>query len=133
MQIRLRRGDLARLRTQLLCLPLTEGEGLHAPFTALDRACGGVIGAALRAGDFTGKLGTQVTLYNPKPAGPRRVVLLGAGKQADLDLERIRQVASRAVGRAVELQARDAAVLFPQPHAAGDAAVAQALTEGCLL
>ncbi len=133
MQIRLRRSDLARLRVPVLCVPLHEGEALRGPLSALDKACGGVLGAVLRAGDFRGKPGTQVTLYNPKTTGPRRIVLLGAGKESDIDLERIRQVAARAVARAGELQARELGLLFPAPRPLGDAAMAQALTEGSLL
>src|SRR5512145_1453331 len=128
MRVRLRRGDLTRLRTPLLCVPMHEGETLRGPLAALDKACGGILTAVLRAGDWSGKPGTHVTIYNPKPAGPRRILLLGVGKETDLDLERIRQVAARAVVRASELQAREVAILFPTPRTFGDAAMAQALT-----
>jgi leucyl aminopeptidase len=133
MQIHIRRGHLARLRVPLLCVPLHEGERLQPDLVALDKSCGGAIGAVLRARDFRGKLGTQVTLYNTKPAGPRRIVLLGAGKQSELDLERMRQVAARAVVRAGELGVTAPALLFPAPREAGDAAMAQALAEGGVL
>lgn len=133
MRIRLRRGDLPRLRTPLLCVPMYEGETLRGALAALDRACGGILAAVMRAGDWSGKPGTHVTLYNPKPSGPRRILLLGVGKEPDLDLERIRQVAARAVVRAGELQAREVAILFPAPQRLGDRPMAQALTEGSLL
>ncbi len=133
MQIHIRKANLARLRAPLLCVPLHEGERLQEALVGLDKACGGSIGAVLRAGDFRGKLGTQVTLYNTNPTGPRRLVLLGAGKEQDLDLERMRQVAARAMARAGELGVPSVALLFPSPRGVGDAAIAQALSEGGLL
>lgn len=134
MQVQFKRGALERLRVPLLCVPLHEGEKLRdAGLTQLDRACGGQLSAALRTGDFAGKLWSQVTLYNPKPSGPRRVLLLGVGPTQSLDLERVRQAAARAVQKAGEVRAREVAILFPGAGAWDDASIAQALTEGSVL
>ena len=134
MQMQFKRGSLARLRTALCAVPLFEGESTRSGALAdLDEACGGQISAAMRSGDFSGKLYTQVTLYNPNAAGPRRVLLLGAGKPEQADLERVRQVGARAVKRAQDLHVDDLTLLFPQ-RVPGDArSVAQALAEGCAL
>ncbi|MFQ5601565.1 MAG: M17 family metallopeptidase, partial [Candidatus Krumholzibacteriia bacterium] len=122
------------MRSHLFCLPLFEGEGVKkGPLGELDAACGGLLSAVLRCGDFAGKLWSEVTLYNPSSSGPRRIMLLGVGKEGDLDLERMRQAASRAVKRAVELRATDAGILFPASSSYGDRNIAQALTEGSLL
>jgi leucyl aminopeptidase len=99
----------------------------------LDKACGGQISAATRAGDFSGKLWSQVTLYNSKPAGPRRIQLLGVGKAGSIDLERMRQAAARAVAKAVELHALEVSILFPRSSTYDDGNVAQALAEGSVL
>jgi leucyl aminopeptidase len=134
MEVVYKRGAPARLRTPLLCVPLFEGESLRAgAMGELDAACGGALGALARSGDFSGRLWTQALLYNPNAGGPRRVLALGVGDRAHLDLERVRQAAARAVKRASDLGVDEFAILFPTrpPFAAQD--VAQALTEGTML
>ena len=111
-----------------------EGEKLRGGWLGeLDAACGGVIGAVSRSGDFTGRLGAQTLLYNPRPAGPRRILLLGAGDADSVDLERVRQTASRAVKRAIELNAGEMGIVFPARLRQDARTVAVALTEGCAL
>ena len=134
MQVQFKRGSLAALRTPLLCLPLMGGEEVRrGPLADLDRACGGQLGAAMRAGDFNGKLWSQVTLYNAKPSGPRRILLLGVGERAGLDLERMRQAAARAVAKTAEVRGPELALLFPETGRFSAEEVATALTEGCML
>ena len=89
MRVSFERGDLAALRTPLLCVPLFEGESFRGG--PLDQATGGVMGAVARSGDFTGKLGNQALVYNPREQGPQRILLVGVGRAEDLDLERVRQ------------------------------------------
>jgi leucyl aminopeptidase len=111
-----------------------EGEKIeHGPIAELDRTAGRIITAVLQVGDFKGRLWSDVTLYNPRPSGPRRILLLGVGAEKDLDLERIRQAAARAVQKTGQLGASSLALLFPMRTQLGAADVAQALAEGCLL
>ena len=134
MEVVFKRGAPARLRTALLCVPLFETESMRGGWIGqLDTACGGALGALARSGDFTGRLWTQALLYNPKAAGPRRVLVLGVGKSEQLDLERIRQAAARAVKRAGEVGVDNLTIVFPARASLPAAAVAQALTEGCTL
>src|SRR5262245_43329962 len=134
MQVGLKRGAPARARASFLCVPLFEGESLKNGWIGeLDAASGGVIAALARAGDFTGRLGTQSLLYNPEASGPKRIHLIGAGNPDQLDLERIRQTASRAVKRAAELNIQDVTILFPTRTSLPARDVAVALTEGCML
>src|SRR5262249_51794636 len=114
MRVGLKRGAPAKARASFLCVPLFEGESLKNGWIGdLDAASGGVVAALARAGDFTGRLGTQTLLYNPEASGPKRIHLIGAGNPDQLDLERIRQTASRAVKRAAELNLQDVTILFP--------------------
>ena len=125
------RAELAALRTPLLCVPLFEGESFQSG--PLDEATGGVLAAVARSGDFTGKLGSQALVYNPRDRGPHRVLLIGVGRAEDLDLERVRQTAARFTRRAMELQVTEAAILFPRRAKIEVQALAQALTEGLML
>jgi len=134
MEVKIKQGSPEAEHVPLLCLPLFEEEKLRSgPLAALDGACGGLLGAVARSGDFTGKLWSQLLLYNPNEAGPRRILLLGVGKSEQLDLERVRQGASRAVKRAGELGLSEITILFPTHSRLGTEALAQALTEGALL
>lgn len=131
MRVVFERADLAALRTPLLCVPLFEGESFrNGP---LDTATGGALAAVARSGDFTGKLGSQALIYNPRDQGPQRVLLLGVGRAEDLDLERVRQTAARLSRRALDLQVTDAAILFPRRSKIAVQDLAQALTEGLML
>ena len=134
MEVKLKQGNPAQQRVPLLCVPLFEGEKLRAePFKALDAACRGQLGAVERSGDFTGKLWSQTLLYNPSAAGPRRILLLGVGKDEQLDFERVRQAASRAVRRAGELGQTELTIVFPMRTSLGAEPIAQALAEGAVL
>jgi leucyl aminopeptidase len=134
MQVKFQRSSLARLRSPLVCVPLFEGESLRgASLHDLDGACGGLLAAVDRSGDFTGKLWSQVLLYNPQRSGPRRVLLLGVGRQEQLDLERVRQAACRAVKRAGDLGADELAMHFPARAELPAQDLAQALVEGAVL
>jgi leucyl aminopeptidase len=134
MQIGFKRGSLARDKSALLCVPVLEGESLKAgDLGELDAAVGGMLSALDRSGDFTGKYGSATLLYNPEPAGPRRVLVLGAGKADQLDLERVRQTASRAAKRASELGVGELDIQFPARTAFPVRDLAQALAEGSLL
>jgi len=134
MQIGFKRGSLVRGRTPLLCVPLLEGEALRGGVLGeLDAAVGGMLGALDRSGDFSGKYGSSVLLYNPAASGPRRVLVVGAGKADQLDLERVRQTASRAIKRASELGVAELDLQFPTRSVLPSGDLAQALTEGSLL
>lgn len=134
MQIGFKRGAPARLRLPLLCVPLVEGEKLRGGWLGeLDAACGGVLGAVARSGDFTGRLGSQTLIYNPRPGGPRRILLLGVGSAESVDLERVRQTAARAVKRGAELGADEIGIVFPARLRQDVRTLAVALTEGCAL
>jgi hypothetical protein len=134
MQIGFKRGSLVRGRTPLVCVPLLEGEALRGgALGELDAAAGGMLAALDRSGDFSGKYGSSVLLYNPAATGPRRILVLGAGKAELLDLERVRQTASRAVKRAAELGVGEIDLQFPARSALPIGDLAQALTEGSRL
>jgi len=89
-----------------------------ALWAAADAACGGAIGRAAEAGEFTGKKGQTCTILAPG-AGLRLVVLVGLGKveeHTERGMEEAGGLAAAAVGR--EAQAALAADGMPASHAA---------------
>src|SRR5262245_16030075 len=79
---------------------------LPARLAALDRALGGRIAAVLAAGDFRGKAGQSLCLYPDGGFAARRVLLVGTGEEAALDLEGLRRLAGSVVTQAASRQAK---------------------------
>jgi len=98
--VRLWTAALPEIDTDLLMVPLFEGEGLQGELQDIDGATGGVLGRAIASGEARGK--AYETLVTPV-AGWRasRVAIVGAGTRADFGTERLRRVATAAA-----LQAR---------------------------
>jgi leucyl aminopeptidase len=124
--------------TDLLALPMSTLGGKKArlaPRVAeVDRALGGQIAAVVANGDFSGKKGEALVLY---PAGrrmkARRVVLLGLGDAAQIDVDALRCIAGRAIGHASGRKVARVALVLPKSPLAGEAPGIQALAEGAVL
>lgn len=63
----------------------------------IDKATGGLLSAALRRGDFTGRLKQTVFLFNQQASGPRRIVLVGLGDAASYSEESARKAMASAL------------------------------------
>ena len=102
MQVNVVRGPSGQKDTPLLAGFLFEGQDvplLAAPGSVLARA------VARAAGDLRGRPGSGHLFHaDPGEAGPRRLLLLGAGNPASYDPEGIRRLAARAVRKASELR-----------------------------
>jgi leucyl aminopeptidase len=124
----------ADVDTDLLVLPLVEGESLLDDLPGLDEATAGAVQKALASREVQGK--AYEVFLTPLIRGWRagRIAIVGCGRASDYTLERLRRVAT-AAGLAAK-QRRVPRVAFM--HRAGgrnvDVADAlQAITEGLLL
>ena len=101
MRVTVVRGDPGQQETPLLAGFLFEGReapSLAAPGSVLARS------VARAAGDLRGCSGSAHLFHaDPDEAGPRRLLLLGAGSADGYDAEAVRRLAARAVRRASEL------------------------------
>ncbi len=135
MKVTLVRGTLAARASGITVLGLFEGtRTLDAAGTALDRACRGVIRAALASGDFRGRFLETLTLY-PTGAKARRVLLVGLGKVSDYSCHRARLAAAKAARVAREFAMRTLVLSAPGVGSCeiSPALAAQAAAEGVLL
>ncbi|MDH5759286.1 MAG: leucyl aminopeptidase [Gemmatimonadota bacterium] len=111
-------------------------QGTTEPSGVLAEVDGFLDGAATRllaSGDFTGRDADEALFYASGDAGPRRVLLLGMGKEAKVDAERIRRFAARAV-RGAEARGVTELAVFLEGHGRVEAAaLAQAAAEGAVL
>jgi leucyl aminopeptidase len=95
---------LDRVRAPLLAVVVGEAalKKLPAALLGLDSALNGELTRVLAAGDFTGK-SDQTVLFYPKK-GPKRVLLVGAGKAEEMSRSLVRRCAAVAARRATALK-----------------------------
>ncbi len=121
----------ADIDTELLAVPIFEGDDASADLPALDEATGGAFLRALHSQELRGKLYEQ--FVTPVTNGWRvgRIAFIGAGKRSDFSLERVRRLAAAA-----SLSARERRVQRFGWLNRGDLPVlkaVQAATEGIVL
>src|SRR5262245_54000843 len=136
MQVTVRNEALERIVTDAVALGILEGTRRPSGAArAVDRASGGAVTACLQQGDFSGKKDQVMVLYPRGRARAKRIILVGLGREGELDLERVRQAAGRAVGKARELGVSELATVVPGAGkgALDVEAAAQALVEGSVL
>lgn len=135
MEIRVKKGALAKERGEILVLSHYEGESHTEEVAAIDKAIGGKIREVIASEEFAGKfLQTMVLRTDGKIATPR-LLLLGLGKRADITLDRIRQGMGKAATQTREMGLGQ---LSTQLHGKGQLRVsahdlAEAMVEGALL
>jgi len=130
MRLRYVDADARTLDTPLLAVGVTEAADPASGLLAdLDGALGGAVLRALEAGDMKGKAGDETLLYGAG-GGPARVVLLGLGKAAKVDTEKVRRMAGRAVRTAERLRLESVAIALDPIDGVAREAVAQAAAEG---
>jgi leucyl aminopeptidase len=137
MDVTIESRSPAEVSADVLALPLASeglaGGRLPPRIAALDRAAGGRLSQALRAGDFEGKRG-QTLLVHPADGLPaRRLLLVGLGEAAKANAERCRDAAAIAVRDAQARRAARVALLVPNVRGMRAPAVVQALAEGAVL
>ncbi|HEX6927005.1 MAG TPA: leucyl aminopeptidase [Longimicrobiaceae bacterium] len=139
MKISVARTDVTAFETPLLAVMVLEGANdLVGPAARLDERLGGQMSRLIQRGDFRGKLCETAMVYPPAGAiGAERVLLVGAGKAAELDTERLRRAAATAVKQAARLRLANLAStlhhaeLATSPIAAAEAG--RAVAEGAVL
>jgi leucyl aminopeptidase len=82
--------------------------------------------------DFAGSRDSSVVVYTGAKKSPR-LILVGLGEGARINLERIRRAAALGAQRAVGVKATSIAMVVPQLDTIDPAAVAQAIVEGASL
>ncbi len=136
MDVKVQRGSIEATQADAIIINLFEGVELPAGATgAVDKALNGAITDVIRSGDYRGKLNELSVLYARGALPARRVIVVGLGKVADFNLDRVRQAAAWSARRARDLGCKSIATVA---HGAGTgqidaAAAAQAVVEGVLL
>jgi leucyl aminopeptidase len=88
-------GTPEKQRSACLVAAVYEGRKLSGAARQIDQVTNGAIGAILRRGDLDGKSGQTLLLHNLAGLPSERVLLVGAGKEKDLNDARYRELAAR--------------------------------------
>ncbi|MDH3270480.1 MAG: leucyl aminopeptidase [Gemmatimonadota bacterium] len=130
MQLRFVDSDARAHATPIIALAVTEeADGSAGALASFDEALDGRIARTLRRGDMRGRDGDEVVLFGAG-SGPERVVLLGVGKTEEVDAEKIRRFAGRAVRAAERLRVEGVALMIDGLGAVEEETAAQAAAEG---
>jgi len=136
MEIRVLAGALQEADADAVAVGLfEETTALEGAVRLIDEALGGAVSELLTVGDFTGSSGQVAVLY-PRGAMPaRRVILVGLGKPAELNVEAVRRAAAHAALKARDLKVRRLASGLPGVGNGGlsAATAAYAVVEGARL
>ena len=135
MKIRVQRGKATAYRTEaLVALHFEDGILSQEPAGLVDRASGGQIGNLLASGDFRGKLCQTAVIRTGGAMPARRIVVVGLGKRADFNLEKLRGAYAAAARQVRDLNLKEFALAvdggvldLPLPQ------VAEAVLEGAML
>jgi leucyl aminopeptidase len=108
MKILVQHGKITAYRTAAaVTTHFEDGILAEEPAGSLDRACGGQIGKLLAAGDFEGKLHQISVLYTEGAILAKRIVMVGLGKRADFNPEKLRGAYARAARQARDLNLKE--------------------------
>lgn len=136
MDVRVEHGDIAQAQADAVVVNLFEGvESPGGGTGAVDAALEGAIARLIALGDIRGKAGEITTLHTFGKIPAPRVIVAGLGKQADFDIDAVRNLAANLARALRKPGIRRVATLC---HGAGigglePAACAQAIAEGALL
>lgn len=97
MEFSVKSGNPEKQRTACLVLGVYESRRLTPPAEQFDTAAEGFLGNVLRRGDLEGKPGQTLLLVNTPATLCDRVLLVGCGRERDLDDRRYKQIIAAAV------------------------------------
>ncbi len=119
-----------RIRTDLLVVPVWEGEPRH-----WNPAVAGWMRTAAEMAEFSGKRGEEQLRYGMDGAAAERIAFLGLGAPDRSLLETLRTAAGTAVGLANKRKLSDVAICLPDMEGidATESDLLEALVEGALL
>lgn len=135
IEISVKTGHAHKQRDDAVVLALLDGRKLTDSGDQLQRASGNALTPFLRKFDLTGAYGESVTLYDVEKTHAKRLVLIGAGDEKKLTLQKLRSLASQAARGLDGKGSRDISLFLPELAVRGASLAdkVQAVAEGIWL
>ncbi len=108
MDFSIKSGSAEKQRTACLVIGVYEPRKLTPVGELLDKISGSYISNLLRRGDMDGKLGQMLLLQNVPNTLSDRVMLVGCGKERDLNEKNYRQITATAINKLNETGSMEA-------------------------
>jgi len=106
--LNLKTGDLYKLQTDAVVIPVAEDEQLHENERVIF-----LTGQTETAREFKGAKGDELTLYNLPSLKSPRIIFLGLGKKNKIDAESLRAVCGKAVKKCIKNRLRSIMIAAP--------------------
>jgi len=119
MEVFVKSGSPEKQRTACVVVGVFEPRRLAPAAREIDRATDGYLTKLLRRGDMEGRQGQFLMLHNLPNILPDRVLLVGLGKERDLDDKRYRESVESLVRHLDGTGSMEAVVYFPELHVKG--------------
>jgi leucyl aminopeptidase len=137
MEFSVKSGSPEKQRSACIVVGVFEPRRLSAVAEQLDEISEGYISNLLRRGDLEGKSGQMLLLHHVPNVLSERVLLVGCGKERELDERQYRQIISKTINTLNETGSMEAVCFLSDLHVKGRDTywkVRQAVeaTQGCL-
>ena len=99
---------LEKSSSACIIVGIYDGNKLSPSANLADTACGGLIKKVLKGGDIKGKVGQTLMLHQPDGLACQRLLLVGCGKEKELNDRNYRKISEAAAKVVVASNAKDA-------------------------
>jgi len=114
MEFIIKSGSPEKQRTACLIVGISEPRRLGSAAKAIDEASNRHLSNLLRRGDMDGKIGQSLVLHNVPGLLADRVLLIGCGRERDLDDAKFRKITEHSIKQLAQTGATEAVSYLPE-------------------
>ena len=119
MEFGVKSGSPEKQRSACIVVGVFEPRRLSAVAEQLDRVSDGYISSLLRRGDLEGKSGQMLLLHQVPGVLSERVLLVGCGKERELDERQFKQIIQKTISTLNETGSMEAVCFLTELHVKG--------------
>ncbi len=119
MEFSVKSGSPEKQRSACIVIGVFEPRRLSGVAEQLDRASEGYLSSLLRRGDLEGKAGQMLLLHQVPGVLAERVLLVGCGKERELDERQFKQIVQKTISTLNETGSMEAVCFLTELHVKG--------------
>lgn len=119
MEFGVKSGSPEKQRSACIVVGIFEPRRLSAVAEQLDRVSDGYLSSLLRRGDLEGKTGQMLLLHQVPGVLSERVLLVGCGKERELDERQFKQIIQKTISTLNETGSMEAVCFLTELHVKG--------------